>query len=263
MSRNRLLNIQNGYNYRDIGGYLTKDGLMTRWHKIVRSGNLADLTPAEQTYLHNYGVICDVDLRSNGEIKKEPDRVPKGVKFFHVPIHGDRRPASWDRLKVKFSNDPTLGHQKMVETYKKMASAFRDRWYFRKLFRIFLKYGNKGAVLFHCAQGKDRTGWGVAMLLLTLGVNLDTVKKDYLISAQQMVPYVKIKQDYYRSKGANGSFLENIKALYTVSSDYFAAAIQEVRKKYGTWANFEKKYLHLSPKDVQKLKDMYLEDPNR
>ena len=261
MTQQRLLNIRHGYNFRDVGGYPTYDGRITKWHKIIRSGNLAHLDIHDQAYLLNYGMICDVDLRSKGEVKHEPDRVPEGVKYFFNPIHGSKRPPKITNLRSKFSDDPNLSHRHMENVYRHMIDSHHSRRYYRKLFKIFLKYGKKGAILLHCSQGKDRTGMGIVMLLMTLGVSRDVVKRDYLISAKEMVPYVQLKQDQYRKYHVNANFMANVKSLYTVSRDYFDAAFSEIKKKYGTWHRFEHKYLKLNDRKINKLRKFYLEDP--
>ncbi|QBP18897.1 tyrosine-protein phosphatase [Acetilactobacillus jinshanensis] len=261
MANHRLLNIKHGFNYRDVGGYPTYDGRITKWHRVVRAGNLAHLDLNEQRYLKEYGVVCDVDLRSEGEVNRNPDRVPHGVKYYFNPIHGNKRPPKITDLKVRFSNDPTLSHRHMMLMYRHMIDSHHSRHYYRRLFKFFLKFGKKGAVLLHCSQGKDRTGMGVAMLLLTLGVDIKTVKQDYLISEKEMVPYVKLKQDKYRKYNVNDNFMDNVKSLYTVSSDYFDSAMDEVQKKYSTWYRFEHKYLRLNDRKIVKLRRLYLIDP--
>lgn len=261
MTQNRFLKIQHGYNFRDLGGYPTKDGLVTKWHKVVRSGDLAHLTPAEQIYLRNYGVICDVDLRSKAETEKYPDRVPKGIKYIFNPIRGNRKTAPLSTLKTTYSKDPQIGYRHMIWMYHNMASVPRESYYYRRLFKIFLEDGPHGAVLFHCVQGKDRTGWGAILFLLVLGVDLKTVKQDYLISAKVMVPYIKMMQDLYRPYHVNANFMANIKSLYTVSSDFFEAGFQRLHENYGTWANFERDYLHLDQAKIKQLKEIYLERP--
>ena len=261
MESNRLLNIKHGYNYRDVGGYPIYDGRITKWHQVVRSGNLAKLSLRDQRYLKEYGVVCDVDLRSKGEVDHEPDRIPYGVKYFFNPIHNSRRPPKIERLRAQFSSDPTYGHHHMMKVYRNMIDSHHSRRYYRKLFKILLKFGKKGAVLMHCSQGKDRTGMGVAMLLLTLGVDINTVKRDYLISQIEMVPYVKLKQNSFRKYHVNDNFLANIKSLYTVSGDYFDSAMDEIHKRYGTWYRFEHRYLKLSDRKITKLQRLYLTDP--
>jgi protein-tyrosine phosphatase len=46
--------------------------------------------------------------------------------------------------------------------------------------------GNAGAVVFHCTEGKDRTGWGTAVLLSLLGVPRATVEADFLLSNEEL-----------------------------------------------------------------------------
>ena len=38
------------------------------------------------------------------------------------------------------------------------------------------------ALLFHCTAGKDRTGCGTMLLLFALGVDGETVRKEYLLT---------------------------------------------------------------------------------
>ena len=40
LMRERLLSLQGGRNFRDLGGYVTSDGRSVRWHKVYRSGTL-------------------------------------------------------------------------------------------------------------------------------------------------------------------------------------------------------------------------------
>ena len=40
--------------------------------------------------------------------------------------------------------------------------------------RLIVEAPEDGGILWHCAQGKDRTGWGAAYLLFALGVDKET-----------------------------------------------------------------------------------------
>ena len=61
---NKLINITNGRNFRELGGYETISGKKIKFHKILRSGHLADLSEDDRSYLTNYGVKYDIDFRS-------------------------------------------------------------------------------------------------------------------------------------------------------------------------------------------------------
>ncbi len=34
----QAISLTGGVNFRDLGGYLTRDGRQTKWHKLVRAG---------------------------------------------------------------------------------------------------------------------------------------------------------------------------------------------------------------------------------
>lgn len=54
---------------------------------------------------------------------------------------------------------------------------------YRKFFDVLLENTVDGeSVIFHCTAGKDRTGFGALLALSALGVPLNTIKKDYLLT---------------------------------------------------------------------------------
>jgi len=79
--KQHLLEVKNGFNFRDIGGYPTNDGKMIKMHKAVRSGMLNPLSDDDLNYLNEYGVRVDVDFRSPSEQEEYPDKVPSMAKY--------------------------------------------------------------------------------------------------------------------------------------------------------------------------------------
>ena len=51
----RIFPFSRTYNFRELGGYPTQDGRQIRWHKILRSGYLTELTSSELKQLKAYG----------------------------------------------------------------------------------------------------------------------------------------------------------------------------------------------------------------
>ncbi|MHA8110585.1 tyrosine-protein phosphatase [Lactobacillaceae bacterium Melli_B4] len=259
MTKNkRLLDIKNGYNFRDIGGYPAADGRKTKWHKMIRSGNLAELDQTDQDYLKNYGITNDIDLRSQSERDSEPDLVPDGIKYSTNPIFEKKQRRTANLMKQRYSEDPTAGKQHMQHTYENLIESPIARDAYRKLFKTLLDDPNECSLM-HCSQGKDRTGMGIVMLLFVLGVDEADIKKDYLASAEQMKPYVQKKIEEYEHYNINNICKENISALYTVSIDYYNAAMDKIKSLYGNMDNFIHQYLNLSDADIQKLRNEYLE----
>ncbi len=77
MTGQRLLDIQDGHNFRDLGGYETKDGRHVKWHRLIRSGSLAHLNEHDLSTLAAIPVTIDIDLRAPEEVKQAPDKLPR------------------------------------------------------------------------------------------------------------------------------------------------------------------------------------------
>jgi protein-tyrosine phosphatase len=63
-------------------------------------------------------------------------------------------------------------------------------------------------VLVHCTQGKDRTGIIVLLTLLILGVPLDAIKYDYLLSENGLILEREFRLAEIRSMGLSDDFAE-------------------------------------------------------
>ena len=61
----RLLPLEGGQNFRDLGGYRTRDGRTVRWGMLFRSGAMDGLTAADYAYLGKIGIRTVCDFRSN------------------------------------------------------------------------------------------------------------------------------------------------------------------------------------------------------
>lgn len=63
----KLIGIQNGRNFRELGGYKTVSGQTIKYNKLLRTGNLADLSSSDLKLLQKHGVKYDVDFRTEKE----------------------------------------------------------------------------------------------------------------------------------------------------------------------------------------------------
>ncbi|NKS30294.1 protein-tyrosine-phosphatase [Rhodococcus hoagii] len=180
--------LEGAKNFRDIGGYETSDGRTVRSGLVYRANKLSSLTDADLAKLTAANVTLDVDLRNMWERRDDPDRLPEGVRYQVADVvsfeHGiafhEFVPLTLGRAlidaAVTGSSDigQSIGYPFMV-TYRGADVAFRDL--------LTAIAGNAdGATVFHCSAGKDRTGWGTAVLLSLLGVPKATVYHDFLAS---------------------------------------------------------------------------------
>jgi hypothetical protein len=68
-SSSRSLNLSGAPNCRDVGGYVTVDGLHVRWERVFRSAELSRLTPADAAAVDALHVEAVIDLRTAAVIE--------------------------------------------------------------------------------------------------------------------------------------------------------------------------------------------------
>ncbi len=165
-------------NFRDIGGYATKDGMAVKWRRLYRCDSLANLRTDEWSMLERLNIRTVIDLRSKAEIKKNPDNLPKNIRYYHCPLQEEA-------INSKQKSDDLQSAKKAFEL--SMSAAYVSILYDNpKLLTAAvmtvcdtLKRGN---VVFHCTAGKDRTGVLSAVILTLLGVRRNDIIADYEIS---------------------------------------------------------------------------------
>jgi protein-tyrosine phosphatase len=176
-SRSRLVALEGGCNFRDIGGYVAMNGSSVRWGQVYRTGVLSYFTPNDRAALLGLGVRAICDLRRKEEREREPTRWPDtGVDCLfwedagHVPtIRGfaASRPCTAQGM-----------HDSMIELYRSLPAWMAPR--IRGLFECIASCN--APVVVHCAAGKDRTGVAIAVLLSALGVARENIIEDYLLT---------------------------------------------------------------------------------
>jgi protein-tyrosine phosphatase len=169
------------FNFRDLGGYETRDGQRVRRSAVYRADSLQWLTPGDQEILAQLGVRTIVDLRSSAERARAASRIDDlaDVAVHHVPLFEEHSLP----FKPAELNDPP---PPPGETYLAIAADGR-RAVATALRSVAL---GEHAVVFHCAAGRDRTGMVAAIVLAALGVDDETIVSDYLLSNRAYEPAV-------------------------------------------------------------------------
>ncbi|WP_125702194.1 tyrosine-protein phosphatase [Lacticaseibacillus daqingensis] len=179
MPQSRVLPIPNSLNLRELGGYPTATGQRVRTHRLLRSGALSQLTPADAQALWAYGVRTVVDLRSPSEVALNPDVVAPGTAVHALPVYPFDAPTSpVPPAALAAMQDPRI--TPMAATYLRMLTDPHALAAFRTLFALLTQ--TRHALLFHCSAGKDRTGVAAMMVLGALGVPRAVIQTDYLLT---------------------------------------------------------------------------------
>lgn len=258
-ARKRHLPFSGVKNFRDLGGYQTVDGRTIRWRVLYRSDSLHKLTATDLKKLAGLSLDRIIDFRAEHELAKEPDRLPinTGPRAVYVPIL-DSSTEIWRDSREQFVKDNLQNidpAKYMIRTNIELATRFTTQM---QKFISELMLTNGHPVLFHCAAGKDRTGFAAAILLRMLGVPQDVVMEDYLLSNRYYLASYKRELVLLQlMKGKN--FAAVVKGFLEVRPAYLSAAFEAIDNQHGSFENYIRVGLGLIEKDIEHLKMFYLE----
>ncbi len=164
MKTARRIPVHGTYNFRDVGGYSASGGTI-RSGKLFRSDGIHALGDAGKDELRELGVGVVIDLRDDFEVEAMPDDLTGlDVEVLRLPVFegsGTSQDSVGITLEALYERIVTLHSDVVVAALRELAHS-----------------GDK-AVLIHCTAGKDRTGIVVALALLAVGVDHETVIADY------------------------------------------------------------------------------------
>ena len=206
-------------NKRDLGGLKTKDGKMIRSGMLVRSAKLAE---AEENDLK--GIATIIDLRTEAERKEMPD-LTCGREYLPVPV--------FNKMNEGISHEEEAENKAipdMAVLYGILMRVYADN--FRKILKTILEHDySKGAVLWHCTEGKDRCGMTTALVLEALGVDRETILEDYLKTNLINLPKAaKVREKLLETHGEEVA--EGAYRAYIADEKYIRAAWEEMGSDY-------------------------------
>jgi len=253
-------------NFRDFGGYRTENGTHIKNGLLYRSGDLSRATDADLEMLHSLGIKTICDLRSEGERKHEPDRLPtaKPVTFFNIPMRPivDYHGRSLGRLlSLMFGSERRTDYVAVsYQAYREYATRYLPQ--LKALFNRISDPENL-PVLIHCSAGKDRTGVVASLIQLALGVSVETAMDDYLKTNGNLQAY---KEDAFQRMSRLGIFGVPWKKLYAplfaARMDFLNAALDQVKEEFGVVDEWLRRGLGFSEKERLSLVSV-LSEPYR
>ncbi|MGL4283096.1 MAG: tyrosine-protein phosphatase [Eubacterium aggregans] len=171
----RLIQLEKTINMRDIGGYTGYDNRRTQWGKVIRSEELAHLSDTDVEYLNDLGVKHVYDFRDEGKAKRTPDRLPDSADYTNLPT---LKGIPFSHHELDFTQPDAIdGFMRKIYTYQVENKAPE----FAKVLKMLATEGET-PILYHCTNGKDRTGFITALILLICGVPEETILSDYTLS---------------------------------------------------------------------------------
>lgn len=249
------MKLQGAINFRDMGGLPTQDGRRLKKNKFYRSGALATLTPEDCQTMQSLAIREIVDYRDPIEAQKDQDILWEGANYECCPANPSSHPmtASVGELFTE-QRLISLPSDYMENLYRALPIANPA---YKKLFQKVNQL-QEGALLQHCAVGKDRTGVGAALLLTSLGVKEDAVLEDYLMTQVGLQPFrlqVMSKIEHLLSSEA----IKRFEYMMSARESFYHAAFDEIKNRYGTVEIFFEKEFDLSSEKRATLQKRFLE----
>lgn len=153
-------------NTRDLGGYRTSNGQMTKLHSLIRSD--VQNYPCEEDfeYLKKYNITTVIDMRGSKDVERKPSGFARkeGFDYYSFQIdEGSGVPESMEAVPLSYMK--IACSEAMLDVIRCIANA-------------------NGGVMFNCTAGKDRTGVVSAILLCHVGVSDEDIIENYVLTRE-------------------------------------------------------------------------------
>lgn len=259
-------------NARDLGGYEVEGGRHVKTGKFIRAAHLADATDADIAYLESLPTALVVDFRTEVDLKGKADRDVPGATYVNLPIDasGNVAATATEAEKKKITGRKKFEVKKVIvyAAFNDKAKAIAREMYptllfnpecqqqFARFLRLVVEAEN-GAVLYHCTQGKDRTGIASALLLAALGADRETIVADFDATNQIYAKDVKKYARRVKFLGGKEEEIAVVKAFLGANTENFVKALDDVDQQYGSFEGYLKGPMGLTDDDIRILRERY------
>ena len=245
-----FINFDSISNARELGGRGCGEGRKVRSGVLLRTAELDSVSAADMALLTGkYNLRHVVDLRDASEIVYRPDLAVPGAEYTAIPVLPELpyESRALDLTPQEIMDQFLLLYRILAE-HEFCARAYAE------FFRVLLKARGE-TVLWHCVQGKDRTGIAALLLLCALGASLDDAREDYFLTN------VSLGREYERlvENGTDERKLAFMKIVLYVFPECLDTFLSRVDELYGGVDGYLRKALGLTAADLALLRDCYTE----
>ena len=258
-------------NARELGGYRIGDRQI-KSGVLIRTASLGNAAPeALEALQKQYRVSAMVDFRTSMEHNAMPDPVISDTENIHLPpFEMEDMLADVDPDLVERFCDPDLDRMSFFNViyeggiinegfYKHFLLTASGKSAWKAFFKVLLTIEDGRAVLWHCTDGKDRTGCAAMLLLFALGADRDTVMRDYLLTNE----FNADKLQTVRQKIAPLNWtVDKADSLLFISGGvfelYMAKAIDTLQEEYGSVETYLKEELGVDSAERETLRAKFL-----
>jgi protein-tyrosine phosphatase len=252
-----LLPLKGVVNFRDMGGLITLDGRRVKKGILFRAAELTGLTEEDRRFLETLNLKYVFDYRNNDEAERKPDPVIGQAKNERIPVNIDDKATAYasseDMVKSEFYK--TLTKEMLTNMYAKMPIQNAS---YQRLMTLLKKPEENVPLVHHCTGGRDRTGVGAMLILITLGVPYETVLEDFLMSNRTL-------EDFHNNmfneaaKYVSEEELARFKDALLLQENYLQASMDSIVRKYGNFESYLAEEFGITQEIRERIKDYCLE----
>ena len=256
--KKRHIQLEGADNFRDLGGYPTQDGRLVKWGLFYRSGHLHGLTDLDLISMSELEINLVCDFRSPEERAEEPDRLPEmdPPRVAELEIWDPSFSPQGFREKIESGDieGMDLGSI-LVEGNRLFATKFSSLY--AEMFKLIQDPENL-PILVHCTAGKDRAGFASALILRVLGVPLEIIYEDFLLT--NFYTADRIDQAVLLTRAATLFQVDGdqLRSIMGVERRYLEAAFEAIQEEYGSFENYRREALGISDSELESFRDKSL-----
>lgn len=247
----RHIALPGAHNIRDLGGYATARGTRTPWRRFLRADSPHGLDAEGQARLQAEGLATVIDLRTADEVAQQPNpfAARPGVRYLHQPVFRALAPAQLAQAGAATGGDPLLAfYLDALDTRQESLRAILG----------LIAGADRGAVMFHCTAGKDRTGIVAALLLGLAEVSAEDIVADYALTESLIARMVAGFLDAARREGRDVAAYAR---LLGAPAATMRATLGHLESRHGSVRRYLER-IGLPPGDIAALTDrMHQSDP--
>lgn len=226
--------------------------------KLIRGGNLHKLTGKDIRILTGtYSLTSIIDLRTTKEREEKPDPVIPGVSYYPLPVF-DASTAGISREKENSNLSRLDRIPDLAALYRTMVSDSCMENLSLALSQILKQSATPGATLYHCTEGKDRTGILSLLLLSLMDIPMETIFRDYLFT--NTVARNTARRYYWmlRIFRNNRPAAEKVLRVFLADEQYLKGALDQICADWGSVSAFIRTGLHISEEEISSFRTSVL-----
>ena len=264
-------------NARELGGYRVFDGRTVRRGVLLRTAALAGATEEDLRALRErYHLAVVADFRMDAEAGRAPDPVIDGVRNLRIPIMdtellAERSGGMSELLATLAKNNDSAGSMAQLiaavdagivsdQIYVEFLMGAQGKKGYRQLFEELLALPEGQSLLFHCTQGKDRTGLAAMLILSALGVDEETILADYMLTNEYNAELIAGERRGLAARGIPEDKMNAyLMAMDRVSSETMTNALDWLRENYGSVNGYLEQELGMGETERNALRYRFLQ----